>query len=76
MAQCCYKTHREDHQTFPKSDAVSTSGGDILGIFQCYGGYNFTNTSQQLEHRKVRYTPNVNNILDSMPLQLHSNSNI
>ena len=25
MAQCCYKTHREDPQTFPKIDAVSTS---------------------------------------------------
>ena len=39
MAQCCYKTHREDPQTFPKIDAVSTSEEDSLRIFQCYGGY-------------------------------------
>ena len=25
MTQCCYKTHREDPQTFPKIDAISPS---------------------------------------------------
>ena len=24
MIQCCYKTHREDPQSFPKIDAIST----------------------------------------------------
>ena len=39
MAQCCYKTHREDPQTFPKTDAVSASQlllGNTKGISNQY----------------------------------------
>ena len=39
MTQCCYKTHREDPQNFPKIDAVLTFQllrGNTKGISKQY----------------------------------------
>ena len=49
MTQCCYKTDCEDHQSFPKIDAVPTSKftweyeRNIQPISQCYAGCDFRN---------------------------------
>ena len=55
MTQGCYKTHREDPQTFPKIDAVSTSQllrGNTKTIF------NVLHTSEYVEYN-VLHTNNI-----------------